>query len=200
MADCNQLPGLPTHATEGVNSRVLCFGSELQWPDDTLARPTGKDAVEEWVWARLCETPQGSAGAVWDELVANEDRHFENVVFDGRRWWLIDHEYTLQPVAKAMKKFTDPQTRQGLVSFQAMDNLLAAEVLSRRTDHNMQAFPKAFNSYKQHLAWMVSQARTWRTGLHDVDTVLLMAWYYLSSIELRLPALPLHLNERLSKH
>lgn len=197
IADRDQLAGLPARIETIEDGRVLCFGSELQWPDDTLARPVGRDAVEEWVWRRLCETPQGPAGAVWDELIANEDRHFENVVFDGSRWWLIDHEFTLQPVAKAMKRFADPKVREGIIEYRPSGNMLAYEVLSRRRDHNMQAVPQTFNSSKQRLQWMVGQAQKWRTGLPSVDTVLMMAWYYLSSIELRLPALPLHLDGRL---
>lgn len=197
IADRDQLPGLPARATNGSQEQVLCFGSELQWPDDTLARPIGREAVEEWVWRRLCETPQGPAGAVWDELVANEDRHFENVVFDGHRWWLIDHEFTLQPVAKAMKRFADPQVRENVIQYQSSGNMLAYEVVSRRRDHNVSGIPQTLNSSKQRLLWMVGQAQRWRTGLPDVDTVLMMAWYYLSSIELRLPALPLHLQNRL---
>jgi hypothetical protein len=63
----------------------------------------------------------------------------------------------------------------------------------------MLRIPQTLNSSKQRLLWMVGQARQWQTGISEVDTVLLMAWYYLSSIELRLPALPLHLDKRLHK-
>jgi hypothetical protein len=197
IADKDQLPGISARVSGGPTDKVLCFGSELQWPDDTLARPVGREAVEEWVWRRLCGTPQGPLGAVWDELVANEDRHFENVVFDGHRWWLIDHEFTLAPVAKAMKKFTEPTVRRGLIDYHPEGNTLAFEVLSRRKDHNIPSIPATLNSSKQRLLWMTEQARVWRTGIGEVDTVLLMAWYYLSTIELRLPALPLHLDDRL---
>lgn len=197
IADRDQLPGLPARAGEGTSDQILCFGSELQWPDDTLARPVKMDAVEEWVWRSICDTPQGPTGAVWDELVANEDRHFENVVFDGHRWWLIDHEFTLQPVAKAMKRFAEAAVREGVIDYQTPENALAHEVQTRRRDHDMLKIPQTLNSAKQRLLWMVGQARQWHTGMADVDTVLLMTWYYLSSIELRLPALPLHLEKRL---
>ena len=96
IAEKDQLPGLPARVTGGAHDKVICFGSELQWQDDTIGRPVGSQAVEEWVWKRLCQTDQGPVGAVWDELVANEDRHYQNVVFDGKRWWLIDHEYSLR--------------------------------------------------------------------------------------------------------
>ena len=199
IADRDQLPGLPAKATEVAGNRVVCFGSELQWPDDTIARPVGQEAVEELVWRGICDTPQGPFGAVWDELVANEDRHFENVVFDGHRWWLIDHEFTLQPVAKAMKRFAETSIREGVIDYQSPENTLAEEVRSRRSDHEMTKIPQSLNSSKQRLLWMVGQARRWRTGVSEIDTILMMAWYYLSSIELRLPALPLHLDRRLHK-
>lgn len=197
IADYDQLPGLPGRIRGGPQDKVLCFGSELHWPDDTMARPTGLEAAEEWVWRRICESAQGAAGAVWDELVANEDRHFENVVFDGYRWWLIDHEFTLKPVAKAMKRFADPSVRTSLIEYRPPGNTLAYEVSIRRHDHNMRAIPQSLSNLKQRLLWMTGQARSWRTGIPDVDTVLMMAWYYLSSIELRLPALPLHVESRL---
>lgn len=197
IADKDQLPGLPARVSGTARDKVLCFGSELQWPDDTLARPVGREAVEDWVWRRLCESTQGPAGAVWDELVANEDRHFQNVVFDGHRWWLIDHEFTLEPVAKAIKKFTEQATRQAVIEHRSAGNLLAYEVMTRRSDHNMQAVPGSWNNLKQRLLWMVGQSQQWRTGLSEVDTVLMMASFYLASIELRLPALPLHLSSRM---
>jgi hypothetical protein len=197
IADKDQLPGLPARVSGAATDKVLCFGSELQWPDDTLARPIGRTAVEDWVWRRLCEAEQGPAGAVWDELIANEDRHFENVVFDGRRWWLIDHEFTLGPVATAMKKFTEAAVRQSLIDYRASGNALAFEVVSRRRDHNMQGIPPALVNLRQRLLWMTAQAENWRTGWHEVDTVLMMTWYYLTSIGLRLPALQLHLVDRL---
>ena len=53
IADREQLPGLPASVKGARTDKVLCFGSEYQWPDDTLARPTGLAAEEEWVWLSL---------------------------------------------------------------------------------------------------------------------------------------------------
>ena len=197
LAERDQLPGLPARVVGGSRDAVLCFGSELQWPDNTAGRPVGGEAVEEWVWRRLCQTAEGPVGAVWDELVANEDRHHQNVVFDGHQWWLIDHEYSLSPVAKVMKRFAEQTTRQAVIDYQSKTNLLAFEVLTRRSDHKMEQIPDKWGNLKQRLNWMAAQARQWTTGVSEIDTVLMMTHIYLSSIELRLPALRLHLDRRL---
>lgn len=199
VAERDQLPGISLRVTGAATDRVLCFGSELQWPDDTTARPTGHQAVEEWVWKRICASPQGPAGAVWDELVANEDRHYQNVVFDGHQWWLIDHERSLSPVAKVMKRFAEQATRLKVVEYEARSNQLAYEVMTRRKDHNMTSLPTAWGPLRHRLNWVISQARQWKTGIPQIDTVLMMAEIYLSSIELRLPALSLHLSHRMQK-
>jgi hypothetical protein len=57
IADYEQLPGLPASVKGAATDKVLCFGSEYQWPDDTVARPKGLEAEEEWVWRQLCQTP-----------------------------------------------------------------------------------------------------------------------------------------------
>lgn len=200
LAEKADLPGLPQRVRGAGTDLVICYGSELQFPDDTLARPTRADAAEEWIWQRLCNTPQGPAGGVWDELVANDDRHCENVVFDGHRWWLIDHEYSLPGVARAMKKFTETSTRQGLIDYRAKENTLAAQVLRRRAaDHKMADLPTQWAPLRQRLQWLADQAQNWQTDMEPVNTVLMMTHFYLRGIELRLPALALHLHDRLAQ-
>lgn len=200
LAEKADLPGLPSRVVGEPSHLVLCYGSELQWPDDTLMRPNTSDAIEEWIWQRLCNTPQGAVGGVWDELVVNDDRHHENVVWDGQRWWLIDHEYSLPSVSKAMKKFSDQILRQGVIDESARENTLVSETLRRRpNDHKMDALPASWQSQRQRLNWVADQARKWKTGLPPVDTVLMMTEFYLRGIELRLPALALHLHKRMAQ-
>lgn len=200
LAEKVDLPDLPRRVTGATTDWVICYGSELQWPDDTVARPSQAPAVEEWTWQRLCDTPQGPAGGVWDELVANDDRHCENVVFDGSRWWLIDHEYSLPGVAKIMKRFAEQVARQSVVDEHAKVNILAQEVLRRRpNDHKMDTLPGSWQQFRQRLQWLADQAQHWQTGLAPVDTILMMTHIYLRSIDLRLPALALHLQQRLAR-
>ena len=200
LAQKDQLRGLPKRVVDSQQDVVLCFGSEFQWPDDTFAKPTDTDAAREWVWSRLCQSPQGAAGGVWDELVANEDRHTENLVFDGVRWWLIDHEKTLTPLNRLMMKFADAAIRQTVISHRAPDNPIVAEMVSRRPhDHKMEALPTALVNLRVRIQWLADQARKWKTGLNDVDTVFMMTEIYLRSIDIRLPALAMQLNSRLAK-
>lgn len=198
LADADQLPGLPRRF-EGRT--VLCFGSHLQWPDDTIARLIHDDAaVEELIWQRLCETPEGPAGAAWDELVANEDRHHENVVFDGHRWWLFDHEEALEPIARVMKRFTLQATRAELAQHQAKANTLASQMVLRRpNDHGLERVPPSLLSLRKRLQWMADSVRGWRTGNDEIDQTFAVAEVVLRSIDLRMPALALHLHKRLAR-
>lgn len=202
LAERRQLPELPNRVRGEPTDMVMCFGSELQWPDDMSARPKEAEAAEEWVWQRVCDTPEGPAGGAWDELVANDDRHCENVLFDGHRWWLIDHEYALPSVAKVMQRFADAIMRQSVIEEQAKENTLAAEVLRRRpNDHKMDLLPDNWNRLRQRLRWLADQSQHWAnfTGLAPLDTVLMMTHVYLRGIDLRLPALALHLGNRLAR-
>lgn len=202
LAERGQLPGLPNRVQGAPTDLVLCFGSELQWPDDTTARPKQADAAEEWIWNKLCATHQGPAGGVWDELLANTDRHCENVVFDGNRWWLIDHEDALSSVAKVMKQFTDSGARQRVIEQRGKINTLAMEVLRRRpSDHRMEALPYNWQTLRSRLRWLADQSRKWdgSTGIGQVDNILFMTHIYLTGIDLRLPALASHLSQRMSR-
>lgn len=200
LAQKDELPGLPPRVHGAGTDRLLCFGSELQWPDDTSARPKQADAAEEWVWQKVCDTSQGPAGGVWDELVVNSDRHCENLVFDGHSWWLIDHEQTLPSVAKVMKRFAEQVARQSVIEDRSKENTLAQQVILRRPgDHKMETLPLSWNGQRQRLGWLADQARHWSTGISEIDLVLMMTEIYLRGIDLRLPALALHLTKRLSK-
>lgn len=200
LAEKDQLPGLPRRYTGAGTDRVLCFGSAYQFPDDTTVRPTNEAAVEEWVWQQLCGSKQGPAGGVWDELVANNDRHCDNVVFDGARWWLIDHEHTLPPVAKVMKRFAQTVARQTVLNYQSPENTLAKEMHVRRpNNHGMLDLPATFAPLKQRITWLAEQAQSWVTGIKEIDTVLIYTHIYLRAIELRMAPLALHLASRLAQ-
>lgn len=198
IADADQLKGLPARFS---GKSVLCFGSHLQWPDDMAVRLIRDDAaVEELIWRKLCETPQGAAGAAWDELVANEDRHYENVVFDGHKWWLFDHEEALEPISRVMKRFAQAAARQQITDHRSSTNKIAEELVRRRReDHGLERQPASLLTMRTRLRWIADAARNWRTGQSDVDETFAVAEVVLRSIDLRLPALALHLQDRLAK-
>jgi hypothetical protein len=201
VADADQLTGIPSRAIPASGEPVICFGSQLQWPDDTAVRPMHDDAaVAEVTWQRLCDTNQGPMGAAWDELVANNDRHYENVLFDGKRWWLFDHERSLEPVASVMKRFTQTQARQQIADHAAAKNILAMEVVRRRpNDHGLDKIPTGLSTKQARLTWIADSVRNWRTGNVQIDGIFQITEVIIRSIDLRLPALALHLERRLKR-
>jgi hypothetical protein len=197
LADADQLNGLPARF-EG--KRVLCFGSQLQWPDDLAAFAHSDEAVEELIWNRLCDLPEGPSGAAWDELVANDDRHHENVLFDGRRWWLFDHEKALEPISRVMKRFAQQAARQQVIDHRSKRNQLATQLQQRRpNDHRINDQPAGLLAARRRLQWLADTSRTWRVGDDTIDGTLSITEVVLRSIELRLPALAQDLQARLAQ-
>lgn len=197
----DQLPGLPGTARPLPGTEdYLCYGSVHQWPDDTVARLLDDDdAVEEHTWQKLCASPGAPAGAAWDELAANADRHTGNVVFDGQRYWLIDHELALQPIAKVMRRFAAPGARLQLVEHRARENTLAAQLARRHPmSHGILKQPASFARAEQRLRALADRVRLWQTGHPQVDTVWPLTEVVLRGISLRLPALAVMLNQRLN--
>lgn len=202
LANPADLTGLPTDARQiAGRDEVLLYGSVLRWPDDTAERALSDDAsIADFLWHRFCDTKVAAPGAAWDELVANPDRHTGNFIFDGERYWLIDHDLSLRPLAEAVQRMTDAGTRQSLIEHRANDNQVARQMLNRRpNDHGMLQQPKHFESKAKALELLATRMPSWRTGITPLDTVLVDAETVVRGIILRLPALALQLNDRLSK-
>jgi hypothetical protein len=201
LADPEQLPGLPIAAQRAAATagRVLCFGSRLQWPDDTLERLRSDDiAVQDHTWNSVCAGKVGTRGAAWDELVANPDRHTGNLIFDGTRHWLIDHDLALQPLAPLMRRFAQRMVRMKVTEHKSAVNQLASQMARRRpSDHGILAQPDKFLAQRRRLQALMNFARSWVTGDAQIDAILVDAEIVLRSIDARLPALALMLNERL---
>lgn len=201
LANPDELVGLPQQARPlPGRSEVLCYASVLRWPDDTAERALADDpAVTDFLWRRFCDTKLASPSAAWDELVANADRHTKNFVFDGARYWLIDHELSLRPISESIQRMTETAGRLSLVDHKADDNKVAHQLLQRRpADHGMLQQPKGFESRKQSLELLATRMAAWRTGDAALDAVLQDAETVLRGIILRLPALGLHLTDRIS--
>jgi len=190
-SDALTLPGLPY---------VLCFASVLRWPDDTAERALDDDSsISEFLWHRFCATTTGAPSAAWDELVANADRHTGNFVFDGTRYWLIDHELSLRPIAEAMRLMTRADTRQQVLTHKAERNQVAYQMLQRRpNDHGMLLQPRHFEARAKALELFAVKMSQWRSGIPALDDLLSDTETVLRGIILRLPALSLQLNERIS--
>ena len=202
LADRTLLPGLPADALS-VNERgeVLCFASALRWPDDTAERALeGDPAVTDYLWHRFCSTNDAAPTAAWDELVANPDRHTGNFIYDGVRYWLIDHELSLKPLADSIRRMAEAAVRQAVIEHKAERNQVAAQLVERRPDdHGILDQVQPFESKKRALQGLEVTMRTWKTGSMTIDGVLELAYVVMGGIILRLPPLGLQLTERLAK-
>lgn len=201
LANPDELRGLPPEARRlSGRTEVLCYGSVLRWPEDTAERGIEDDArVEDFIWQRFCETKTAAPGAAWDELVANDDRHTRNFIFDGARYWLIDHELALRPLAESVRTLAQAATRQLILDHRAPRNQVAAQLRSRRpADHGMLTQPPAFQARIKTLEALALRMKTWRTGAAAIDAVLEDAETILRGIILRLPALGEQLTRRVA--
>jgi len=199
LADVDALAGLPAAATPLPGGRILCYGSVLRWPE--TARPRDGDAaVDEFIWQRFCETTTAAPGAAWDELVANGDRHAGNLVFSDSRYWLIDHDKALAPLAEAVRRMTEQTTRDEVREYRAKQNQVATQLLQRKpADHGMLTQPTKFEARSRALELLANRMSNWRTGNGVVNDVLVDAETTVRGIISRLPALGLQLQDRLSR-
>lgn len=200
LAARDQLPGLPA-SVKGVGGSddVLCFGSAFQWPDDSVVRILPDAAAEDYVWRTVCQTALAAPTAAFDELSANPDRHSQNMVFDGQRWWFIDFDLALEPLGKVARRFVQAQARQSILDHRARANQLAAELVRRRpADHGLTAGALFGPSAERRLKVAAEKVRTWRTGHSQVDAVWPFVEITLLSLALRLPALGLMIAQRLN--
>lgn len=198
LAHPGDLMGLPSDAsTLPGRADLLCFGSVLRWTDTARARD-GDPQVDEYLWQRFCETATAAPGAAWDELIANADRHAGNFIFDGQRYWLIDHELALRPLADAIKRITDASVRSNIRDHRANGNQAATQLLNRRpSDHGMLAQPRSFESKTKTLELLAGRMARWRTGISGIDDVISDSETIVRGIILRLPALALQLGDRI---
>lgn len=198
LCPSDQLPELPQGAPAGL---LTCFGSYLQFEDRGAAAlmKNEDEAVAEYVWSRVCQSKAAAPGAAWDELVANGDRHHENVIFDGNNWWLFDHERALEPLRLVMQRFAEQIARQQLLDHRAGRNNLAAELKARRPhDHRIDSEAGALHQRRQRLKWMADVVGKWKTEDQALNEMFQICAVVLMSIDLRLPVLALSLQQRLS--
>ena len=199
LAKRDQLPGLVAAAKPLPGSDdFLCYGSAHQFPDDSRAQHLDGPGTEEFTWKDLCDHPVAAPGAAWDELADNADRHIGNLLFDGSKYWFIDHELALPPIAKVMRNLVQQRDRLQVVEHRARVNLVAEQLQRRRpNDHGMLAQPPRFARIEGRLKVLADRVRLWQTGHAQVDHVWPLTEIVLRGIASRLPALALMLTERL---
>jgi hypothetical protein len=184
---------------KAVGERLLLYGSFFVEPDRYLAEVLRQDGgTEDALWSRVCGSQAGPRGAALDELLANPDRHVGNVLFDGRAWWLIDHERALQPASEWARDWARRETRQHAVQFAARVNLLASHMLRLLPTKRewLARQPQAFDRQKRQLSALANWVGTWRDPDTRIEGLWQLTSLFLDLIATRLPALAHHLNKR----
>ncbi|KVD77504.1 hypothetical protein WS62_29875 [Burkholderia sp. ABCPW 14] len=183
-------------------SSVVLFGSLFQPPDPFMARQASTGEIgEEHVWESVCHNDTGRAGAAWDELVANPDRHAQNLLFDGVKWWLFDHNLALEPVTKLYKAIAEASSQRNVVTYTARVNQLLAQLVKRRpADHGVEDEAAKFARHAQRLKMLAIEMGRWKLPPERrVTATIRMAALIVDLIALRLEPLPLYLAQRLQK-
>lgn len=196
VADRAELPEIDD---DTPGDRLLLVGSHYQRPDALFAEAVANSrAAEDMIWEKLCATGVAKQGAAFDELIANPDRHCENVIFDGTTWWLFDHDQALEPAHAYSTRHTDPHARQEAIAHSAATNLLAQELVRRyaRQVQMIMEQCKRLNSGAKRLNALAGYAFGWKHPDHQVQAVLQLVAVVLGLIGLRLPALAEKLQAR----
>jgi hypothetical protein len=185
LAERSLLPGLDTQ--EGAE-QVLLFGSWFE-PSQALLRRADS---QEFVWKQVCRSKTGVRGAVWDELIANDDRHFKNFLFAGSKWLLIDHDKALPPLAEIIKE------QHGLTEYRTAVNQLARRMLSARPqDHGLEIEASLVSNTKRKLDLMTHFMTSWQAENRQIAGIYKHSETVLRTIAIRTAAISLLMQRRL---
>ena len=162
-----QLPALPQSAFKGPTA--LLFGSTYVGKNgffEQLAQASDA-TLDNSVWQHFCsDAPMAAKGASLDELLANWDRHSRNMRFDGRAWWLIDHDNALASAVGKDAAALD-------ASFKAHKNHIADQLGKRRsTDHQMENAARLTAGHHQTVMSLAARAAQWT----DPDPLVANVW------------------------
>lgn len=188
-----QLAEMPNHAF-AANNTALLFGSTFIANSGFLEQLSqSNDAtLDNSVWNHFCNDASTAAkGAALDELLANWDRHSKNMRFNGKHWWLIDHDNALAPAV-------DGDAHRMEATFKASHNQIADQLRTRRpNDHKMAHAALVAARQQREVLSLAAQARAWT----DSDTQVHKVWQKTAElIELlsrRLPMLQSLVDERI---
>lgn len=193
LARSQDLPGLPQQAAD--EGELLLFGSTYIKQDrffeqlSTLADST----LDSAVWNHFCsDAPKAAKAAALDELISNWDRHPRNLRFDGKRWWLIDHDNSLRETeGKVLSEME--------AGFKAHNNWVAGQLLERRrADHGMpDAARLAATRQRQILELSAKISTQWRNQDARVHNIWQHTADLVNLLSRRLPMLQTLLGERI---
>jgi len=195
-----QLPeDLRQRSLRSTDGNFVYFGSELVFEYPTRPAATSDPRIIERIWNRLCSNDVAPAGAAWDELVANPDRHHENMTFDGEQWWLYDHDKALAPLAQLFARLAEFDSRNLIAAHRAARNQIASEMGLRQCDMTrIGQRSRSMSKSSKEFDLLVSQADQWAHPDVRVQSVLTLTVDVLRSIGFRLPAIELLIEQRLN--
>lgn len=196
ICDSSDLPGIPNH----ISGNQLLIGSHHKQVDALYTQIIqDNDAADEFIWDRVCSADVGAKGASWDELVANSDRHCENLLFDGKKWWLFDHDQALPRAREFISSKTTQEEKREALLFRAKCNQLAEQMLKRRpNNHDLTKQASEFNRYKIQLWELKSFAKNWESQIPEIQEIYEITYRLIDKIYTRLPSLELYLDQRIS--
>lgn len=191
-ASPDDLPGLRTDmVTQG---ELLLFGCNYVDQDAFFEQLTqlSDETLDNAVWNSFCaDAPKAAKAAALDELIANWDRHSRNMRYDGKQWWLIDHDNSMGPtLGKNVPNMS--------ADFKAHNNHVANQLKHRRpADHAMDTAARLSAEKKDRVLAMAAAAGLWTHS----DPAVVQVWRQTAElIELlarRLPMLQQLLGERI---
>ncbi|MCA9462479.1 MAG: hypothetical protein KC590_10140 [Nitrospira sp.] len=93
LAEKQNLPGSKKWL-DGQNQKI-CFGSENAKSPSFRQLLTLNPNRKKAIWNILLKWDGFKETAWFDEWIANDDRNVGNVLWDGKKFWLIDHSHSL---------------------------------------------------------------------------------------------------------
>ena len=140
----------------------------------------------------------GKQGAAWDELIANSDRHYLNLIFDGK-WWLFDHDKAI-PTANQTAQLAAGNVKNEFPDFILKLNQLALQMLNRHPNsHAIDKQVKEFEKQKARLNALDHCVSSWTKDIQDTRLLGIFTdtAYLINLIASRLPALAMHIDNRI---
>ncbi|NIF78901.1 hypothetical protein F3J20_16155 [Paraburkholderia sp. Cy-641] len=176
----------------------MLFGSVFQPPDPFFVRRTTDDPLAaEFIWSKVCENEVAPVGAAWDELVANPDRHVQNLLFDGGKWWLFDHNLALQPLSKLYSSIDQESAQAKIIDYVARVNQILDQLKQRRPhDHGVREEADKMLRQSKRLKILAIEMEKWQVDRRFSETIK-MAALIVNLIALRLAPLALYVDRRL---
>lgn len=177
-----------------VHQSAYLFGSTYVTEGGFLEQlaEASDSTIDNAVWNHFCSNESMAAkGAALDELLANWDRHTKNMRFDGKSWWLFDHDQALGPAhGKDATKVA--------ANFKAHDNKIAVNLKQRRpSDHGMPNAARLAHNKQTTVAALAAKAFMWQHTNPDVTAIWRQTAQLIDLLSRRLPMLQSLIGERI---